>query len=407
MRIFSVIRCSIVHLLAIAIVIAPALLSLPVEAAEIGLFFTEGVSPEDRDTAKKTIAATVKYFETNYQLHLNCDVRIVLAKDNPAYAIVLTRHCVISTKDTKEMADTTAGVACAQEGVEKILIKVANRSKEDLIEVVCHEIVHKFQKQESVSSYDNIMWLCEGVARVISAYVAESLGVGPVRRDRQITCLKTISAKSKSPSLTVLHSTKEWEAAGEKYLLTITYCTAELAVFELAKLKGYKSLFQYFRYLKRYNNAQAFEMAFGMKLSDYEKYFDQWLAQKMLPEPVKIRFTRAKDGAISDNATCLEWYAGPDIDTNWHQAQSWTESLTAAGGGWRMPTIPELKAIYQQGAGRINMDPIFQTTGHWVWSGQMVDASSAWGFNFLPGTECRPGLDYASKGRGFAVRSRR
>jgi hypothetical protein len=267
----------LVHLLTIALVIAPAFLPVPVEAAKIGLFFTEGVTLEDRATARKAIDATVKYFETNYQLGLNCDVRIVLAKDNPAYASALTRHCVISTKEVKETADTAAGVACAKEGAEKIIIKVANRSNADLIEVVCHEIVHKFQKQESVSSYDNIMWLCEGVARVIAASVAESLGLGPVRLDRQITCLKTIRAKSKFPSLTVLHSTKEWEATGEKYDLTITYCTAELAVFELAKRKGYKSIFQYFLFLKHYNNAQAFEMAFGMKLSEYENFFNRLL----------------------------------------------------------------------------------------------------------------------------------
>lgn len=36
---------------------------------------------------------------------------------------------------------------------------------------------------------------------------------------------------------------------------------------------------------------------------------------KMLPEPVKIRFTKAKDDVISDSVTSLEWYVGPDRDT--------------------------------------------------------------------------------------------
>ena len=75
-----------------------------------------------------------------------------------------------------------------------------------------------------------------------------------------------------------------------------------------------------------------------------------------------VRFTRDKDGVISDRVTGLQWYVGPDQDTNWNQAKSWTENLTAGGGGWRMPTIPELKALYQKGAGRNNIDPIFQTT---------------------------------------------
>jgi hypothetical protein len=406
----------LVHFL--AIVIAPALLPGPAEATEIKLFFTEGVSPEDKDTARKALAETVKYFETNYQIQLNCNVRIVLTKGYQAFADALKRHCANTTKGRAEqMAKTLRGYSCEDKEGEKILIKVDSISKAELIIVVSHEIVHKFQFQESkrlnvdninyYSYFNDIHWITEGVASAIGACVAESLGVGPVREARQIACLKTIRAKRKLISLTALHSKKEWLAAEEKYGSGYQYTVADLAVYELAKLKGYKSLFQYFRYLKRYNNAQAFEMTFGMKLSDYEKYFDQLFAEKMLPEPEKIRLTRTKDGAISDNATGLEWYAGPDKDTNWFQAQSWTESLTAAGGGWRMPTVPELKGLYQKGAAPNNMDPIFQTTGHWVWSGQMVDASSAWGFNFLPGTECYPGLDHASKGRAFAVRSRR
>lgn len=113
--------------------------------------------------------------------------------------------------------------------------------------------------------------------------------------------------------------------------------------------------------------------------------------------PVRTRFTKAKDGVISDSATGLEWYVGPDQDTNWNQAKSWTESLTVARGGWRMPTIPELKALYQEGAGPRNIDPKFQTTGVWVWSGQTGGPASpgypaswgAWGFYFLRGEENR------------------
>jgi hypothetical protein len=271
----------LVHLLAGVLVIAPVLLPVPLEAAEIGLFFTEGVTTEDRDTAKKAIAATVNYFETNYRVQLNSNVRMVLAKSDAAMAGALTRHCVMSTKKAVVLGKSSTGMLCQKEDADTILIKAGDLSKADLIIVVCHEIVHKFQQQESYSSYDNIQWLSEGVADVIGAYVAESFGGGPMRWDRQITCLKQLRAERKFPPLTVLHSEKEWLAAGAKYGLGYQYLTAELAVFELAKLKGYKPLFQYFRYLKRYNNAQAFEMAFGVKLSEYENYFDQLLAQKL------------------------------------------------------------------------------------------------------------------------------
>ena len=62
-----------------------------------------------------------------------------------------------------------------------------------------------------------------------------------------------------------------------------------------------------------------------------------------------------------------------------------------------MPTVPELKTLY--------MDPIFQTTGTWVWSGELKDALSAWYFYFVDGQEHWSHLDTA--GRAFAVRSRR
>ena len=124
-------------------------------------------------------------------------------------------------------------------------------------------------------------------------------------------------------------------------------------------------------------------------------------------EPAKTRFTKAKDGVISDSATGLEWYVGPDQDTTWNQAKSWTESLTVAGGGWRMPTVPELKTLFQPGAGLNNMDPIFQPTDYCVWSGAGARCLVGLGLR-LPSLARRPGITgYASHVRAFAVRSRR
>lgn len=119
------------------------------------------------------------------------------------------------------------------------------------------------------------------------------------------------------------------------------------------------------------------------------------------------RFTKAQNGVIADSATGLEWYPGPDRDTTWNQAKGWTENLSAAGGGWRMPTLPELKTLYQQGSGSNNLDPIFQSTGIGVWSGQLHSSSSAWGFNFGLGREFTSILANDGYKRAFAVRSRR
>ena len=76
-------------------------------------------------------------------------------------------------------------------------------------------------------------------------------------------------------------------------------------------------------------------------------------------KPTQVRFTKADNGVITDSVTGLEWYVGPNGDNNWHQAKAWTENLTVAGDGWRLPTVPELKAIYQKGASCVNMDPLF------------------------------------------------
>jgi hypothetical protein len=119
------------------------------------------------------------------------------------------------------------------------------------------------------------------------------------------------------------------------------------------------------------------------------------------------RFTVAKGGVIFDSQTRLEWYVSPDQNTNWNQAKAWTERLTVAGGGWRMPTVVELKTLFQKGAARNNIDPKFQTTGWWVWSGESKDPKSAWYFDFSRGQEYEAYRGNFFNGRAFAVRSRK
>lgn len=120
-----------------------------------------------------------------------------------------------------------------------------------------------------------------------------------------------------------------------------------------------------------------------------------------------MRFTKAGNGVITDSVTGLEWYVGPNQDNTWHEAKAWTENLTVAGGGWRLPTVPELKALYQKGAAAYNMDPLFQTPGVWAWSGELNNAWSAWGFAFYNGQEGWHSMNYGNGRQVLAVRSRR
>ncbi len=125
-------------------------------------------------------------------------------------------------------------------------------------------------------------------------------------------------------------------------------------------------------------------------------------------EAAKGEYYIAYDNDIVHNTeTNLEWVAGPDKDTTWDDAKEWVENLSTDGGGWHMPTINELKSLYQYGVGSHNMTSLLKTIGWFVWSDETRNSSSAWGFNFYFGKVDWGGCDGSYYARGFAVRSRR
>ena len=111
------------------------------------------------------------------------------------------------------------------------------------------------------------------------------------------------------------------------------------------------------------------------------------------------------NGIVKDSNTGLEWKAGPDRDTDWNEAKSWVQSLNLDGGGWRMPSTDELKALYKKGTGSRNMTPLLKTTGWYVWSGETKGSSPARNFYFFYGYRDWNLRGRSSK-RAFAVRSR-
>ncbi len=118
------------------------------------------------------------------------------------------------------------------------------------------------------------------------------------------------------------------------------------------------------------------------------------------------QYVSYKNGIVYDEKTNLEWIVGPK-DTSWDEAKAWVESLSVEGGGWRMPTREELKALYKKGAGSRSMTPLLKNTGWRVWSGKTEGSSSAWFFNFYDGDYTWGPRDSYGSPRGFAVRSRR
>ena len=124
-------------------------------------------------------------------------------------------------------------------------------------------------------------------------------------------------------------------------------------------------------------------------------------------------------GAITDTSTGREWYVGTDRTLSWDEARQWVSTLNTCGGSWRMPTIAEIRTLYDvsQTAGQgyysgdrywpAHIHKVFDAigSGSWVWSNSLVDDQYAWSFNLNQGKPVkykRSNTKYTT--RAFAVR---
>lgn len=130
-------------------------------------------------------------------------------------------------------------------------------------------------------------------------------------------------------------------------------------------------------------------------------------ASKWQESSEDARYKRSADGIVWDTKTNLEWLPGPDRDTTWDEAKAWVDKQTIDGGGWRMPTLEELKGIITHKKNRygIYMDNIFNMSRSWVWSGILKDEHTAWDFCFCCCRSRWPARNDARDNVGFAVRA--
>jgi TolB-like protein/class 3 adenylate cyclase/Flp pilus assembly protein TadD len=155
-----------------------------------------------------------------------------------------------------------------------------------------------------------------------------------------------------------------------------------------------------------------------MLWSKWEKLFDGFEFYKTIfrnPESspdnkAKIiaddeRYVFYENGIVYDKKTKLDWIAGPDTDTTWHEARSWIRNLRVDGDGWRLPIREEVKTLYKKGAGTNNINPVFKTTGWWVWFTEKW-RSYVWQFRDNYGREWWPHTEPSKDSRVFAVRPR-
>jgi DNA-binding helix-hairpin-helix protein with protein kinase domain len=119
------------------------------------------------------------------------------------------------------------------------------------------------------------------------------------------------------------------------------------------------------------------------------------------------RYRKSSAGVILDTRTNLEWYVGPDEDTKWYQTKKWVANLHVDGGGWRLPSVGELRGLYQQGKGLCNIDPMFVVSGWLVWFYEDEVYSSVRCFDFGTGDVVLSVRGEPDFRRGFAVRVRK
>ena len=119
--------------------------------------------------------------------------------------------------------------------------------------------------------------------------------------------------------------------------------------------------------------------------------------------PADTPYSSTSDKFQKARHTDLEWAVGPDRDMDWNEAKSWVKNLNLHEGGWKMPTLDELKALYINERGMQKIRSLLKTSLVWVWSGEK-SGPDAWYFHFARGQREIRKLSDTKLGRTLAVR---
>ena len=108
------------------------------------------------------------------------------------------------------------------------------------------------------------------------------------------------------------------------------------------------------------------------------------------------RFIDNGDGTVTDTSTNLMWAASDNMgNITWHDAKIYCENPPIAGykySDWRMPTIKELKTLFNKDIERYETDcgllvriyPAITLSCAWVWSSESR-AIASYAFSFRKG----------------------
>ncbi|RJR32724.1 MAG: hypothetical protein C4567_18105 [Deltaproteobacteria bacterium] len=230
-------------------------------AARVDVVVDHGVEKKAETQARATINGVFDFFHRTYGIAMQRDIRIKLSCDKFNYKKAI--------KDWYGASEAQASFLSHSSGLAKggTLIVDLGGTKGNYLQlfILCHEMVHFYQGQESNDKHGPVRWMSEGVANVIAAHIMETAG-GQSSGTWKKYWLERVKSVPNFPRLENLRSPNQM-------MVPLSYDTASLAVLTLVEWRGYPALFAYFRNLKNTDSENAFYQAFGAKLSDFEKSF--------------------------------------------------------------------------------------------------------------------------------------
>ncbi len=130
------------------------------------------------------------------------------------------------------------------------------------------------------------------------------------------------------------------------------------------------------------------------------------------------RFIDNTDGTVTDTLLNVMWAKTDNQgDINWRQAQKWVKytfpyTLPTSYDNWRLPTIDELKTLYDQNtqgyeadcAQKVKIVSMIELSCGWIWASEM-EFISARLFNFHRGYSYTDRISKYKKYRVLAVRN--
>jgi hypothetical protein len=89
-------------------------------------------------------------------------------------------------------------------------------------------------------------------------------------------------------------------------------------------------------------------------------------------------FEVSSEGVIKDLRTGLEWAPVPPITFTYDLAALYTKSLGLGGGGWRLPTVDELRDLYDSAHDGCGLDWAFENRYPRAWSSDPKSPTKRW-----------------------------